>query len=654
MKKIAFICLLLVLGGVAFVFALTKNTPASHPVLRASDLPTLIPTRAFYANPRSEFGYVASHDGVYTISEKASLFGRSMVVREIASGEQIAEFPIGLSGIRWHPDKPLLRFIFEGHDWEADPFNPERENWRRTSPVKLSGGWNLTQYATNAEEPVLFWGRTSRSELGHMWRVSQDGLDVERMAEGNSRSHYWVFNKGKTKPILRVDSLNTSTQRVFRKTESTWDVLFDLDLNDVFEPLSPVDETGHLVARSSRGRDKAALVRLDTTTGEETVLVENPDGDIGAATALTYDEGPDIIRMGLDTLDRVALTDRGEVFLNILAEFPQPVSLGYTSATPSGRYVIQAISPQSKSWIYLLIDLENQSYEVLDEFHFRRFQDRLVQEKSVRFQARDGLQIPAVLSMPRGVSGPIPFIVHIHGGPAGASALGYDHDTQFLVNRGYGVLSVNFRGSKGFGKAFQAKGFGRFGRAMQDDIADAAQWLVEEGLADTDALVAMGTSYGGYSAALAMTRDPGLFDAAVVEFPMLDVEFQSKYHPGFWNNGIDGWWRYFGQLDDPDDLALMRDYSPANRIDDIHGPILIHGGLRDQIAAVQQVRDFEAAALAAGKDVTVRYFPNAGHGTQHWRDNLDRARSIEDFLANHAGGRSGGFEFVEWAPGVID
>lgn len=654
MNKIAFICLLIVFGGSAFGLALTKNTPVSHLGLRGSDLPELIPTRAFYADPRSEFGYVASHDGTYTVSQKASLLGRSMVVREVASGEQIAEFPVGLSRIRWHPDKPLLRFIFGGHDWEADPFNPKQGNWRRTSPAKLSGGWFLNEYATDAKEPVLFWGRTDLSAAGHMWRVSQDGLDAQRIAEGNSNTRYWVFEEDNTKPILRIDSLNASTQRVFKKTGRAWDVLFDLDLDDVFEPLSPIGETGHLVVRSSRGRDKAALVKLDTNTGEETVLLENSDGDIGPATALTYDEGPDIIRMGFDTLDMVALTDRGEVFLNILADFPQPVSLGYTSATPSGRYVTQAISPQSKSWVYLLIDLENQSYEVLGEFHFRRFQDRLVQEQSVRFQARDGLEIPAVMSMPRGVSGPIPFIVHVHGGPAGVSALGYDHDTQFLVNRGYGVLSVNYRGSKGFGKAFQAKGFGEFGRAMQDDIADAAQWLVEEGLADTDALVAMGTSYGGYSAALAMTRDPGLFDAAVVEFPMLDVEFQSKYHPGFWDNGIDGWRRYFGQLDDPEALSLMRDYSPANRVGDIHGPILIHGGLRDQVTAVQQVRDFEAKALATGKDVTVRYFPNAGHGTQHWRDNLDRARSIEDFLANHAGGRSGGFEFVEWAPGVID
>ena len=256
--------------------------------------------------------------------------------------------------------------------------------------------------------------------------------------------------------------------------------------------------------------------------------------------------------------------------------------------------------------------------------------------------------------MPEGVTDPIPFVVYIHGGPAGQTDLGYGHGTQFLVNRGYGVLSVNFRGSTGFGKAFQAKGFREFGRAMQDDIADAAQWLVDEGMADKNALVAMGTSYGGYSAALAMTRDPELFNAAIVEFPMLDVEYQSKYHPGFWESGLDGWWRYFGKPDVPADLELMQTFSPSNLVEDLHGPILLIGGMRDEITSVQQAKDFEAAAVLAGKDIQAHYFPDAGHGVHTWRDRLRRARLLEDFLATQLGGRTGGFELVEQAPAFID
>jgi dipeptidyl aminopeptidase/acylaminoacyl peptidase len=653
LKKLSFSIFILVAISIGAALFVTRNSAPTHPVLRASDLPPLIPTRSFYADHRASSGYVASHDGSLVSFEKSSLTGRNIVVKNVTTGKEISKFPIGLSFIRWHPTKPLLRFIFEGHDWEADPYSSDRKNWQRTSPVKLSGGWAKNQIATDETMPILTWGKSHSRWDGHMWLVSQDGLIAEKIAEGNSNTQYWVFDD-ETKPVLRLDSLDPATTRLFKKTSDSWEKLIDVDLGDNFFPLSHVFADGSLIVRSSRGRDKAALVSMNVETGNETVLVENPEADIAWTTALTPAQIPDIVRMGFDTMERVALTDRGTVFLDILAQFPQPVTLGQTTPTASGRYVTQAISVQSKSYIHLLIDLEEKSYVTLAEHGLRRFKDHLVLEQAVTFKARDGLDIPAVLTMPKNVTGPIPFIVYIHGGPAGHTTLGYGHGTQLLVNRGYGVLSVNFRGSTGFGKAYQAKGFKEFGRAMQDDIADAANWLVSEGLADENALVAMGISYGGYSAALAMTRDPGLFDAAIVEFPMLDVEFQSKYHPGFWDDGIDGWWRYFGKTDNANDLVSMKEFSPSNRINQLHGPILLMGGERDQITAVQQVKDFETAALAASKNVEAHYFPNAGHGVNHWRDRLRRARLMEEFLAKYAGGRSGGFEFAERAPAFID
>lgn len=641
------VCSLAVAGA---LFA-TKDTGPTHPELRTANLPPLIPTRAFYADPRSESGYVASGDAKYVSFEKASLTGRKIIVKDLETNSKITEFPIGLSHIRWHPTKPLLRFIYQGHDWEADPFNSKQENWKRTSPIHLSGGWVKNRIATDEQMNILTWGKSQTRSDGHMWVVSQDGLKAEKVAEGNGLTNYWVFDDHE--PLLRMDSLDPATTRVFRKKDDEWLKFIDIDLGDDFSPFY-IQSDGGLIARSARGRDKAALVRFDTTTGGETVLLENPTADIGWPTNLTLSGEPDFIRLGMDTLDRVALTERGQVFLDILGQFPQPISLGDTTPTASGRYVTQALSIQSQSYIYLLIDLEEKSYTTLGEYHFRRFKEHLVQEQTVTFQARDGLDIPAVLTMPKNVKGPVPFIVYIHGGPAENARVGYVHDTQFLVNRGYGVLAVNFRGSTGFGKKFQAEGFREFGRAMQDDITDAAHWLVEEGMADEDALVAMGISYGGYSAALAMTRDPGLFDAAIVEFPMLDVEFQSKYHPGFWTNGLNAWWRYFGKPDDPNDLEVMKEYSPSNLVDDLHGPLLVLGGMRDEITAVQQVKDFEASALSSGQEVEVHYFPNAGHGVSNWRDRLRRARLLEDFLAEHAGGRTGGFEFAERAPKFID
>lgn len=653
MKKLFIgISAVVVIAAAGALFA-TRDTAATHPTLKASELPRLIPTRAFYADPRAAYDYVASGDGKYVAFTQASLTGRSIVIKDLETNDVVSEFSAGLRFLRWHPTKPLVRFIFEGNDWEADPFNPARVNWKRISPLRLSGGWIKNEIASSEDQSILAWGKSHKNDTGHMWLVSQNGLNAEKVAEGNPKTQYWVFDE-QTKPVLRLDSLDPATTRLFRKDESGWQFLSDISLNDTFSPLSRVRADGTLLARSSRGRDKIALVSFDTRTAQETVLLESPDADIGLATGLTTSAEPDVIRLAANTQERVALTDRGQVFLDILAQFPQPVSLRPTVPTASGRFVTQAISSRSKPFSFILMDLEEETFVTLGAPTLHRFEDHFVQERGVTFTARDGVEVPAMLMLPKGVDGPVPFVVYIHGGPAEHVSLGYAHDAQFLVNRGYGVLFVNFRGSTGYGKEFQSRGFKEFGRAMQDDIADAALWLVDQGIADTDALVAMGISYGGYSAALAMTRDPGLFDEAIVEFPMLDVEFQSQNYPGFWDNGMDAWWRYFGKVDNPEDLELMREYSPSNRVEDLHGPVLLLGGMRDEITAVQQIKDFEASAKAAGKDVKAHYFDNAGHGVSHWRDELRRARLIEEFLAKHAGGRSGGFEFAERAPAFID
>ena len=653
MKKLLItVGVLIAIGGGVSLY-LTRNTGPGHPVLQAADLPPLIPTRAFYADPRAAYDYVVNSDATLMAYTKASLLGRDIVVEDIATRTQIGTLPLGLSFLRWHPTEPLIRFIFEGNDWEVDPYNPDRQNWKRITPVKLSGGWSKNEIAQTPDDTILAWGKTCNRCGSNMWLVSQDGLEAEQIAEGTNETVYWVFDENDA-PVLRVDSLDAAHQRVFRKDGDVWNTLFDVNLNDAFYPLGQVRADNTVLVTSSRGRDTTAMVSLDVTTGEETVVISAQGADLGWTNDITLDGQPDFIRLRTDTGERRALTDAGQVYLDILATFPQPVALGATNPTAGGRYVVQSLSPQNQSYVTILIDLQEKSYITLGEYHFRRFADDLVLDQAITFPARDGLDIPAMLLRPKGTTGPIPFVVMIHGGPAQHWGSGYDHMSQFLLNRGYGVLGVNFRGSTGYGKDFQAKGFMEFGRAMQDDVTDAALWLVEEGLADTDALIAMGASYGGYSAALAMSRDPGLFDAAIVEFPMLDVEFQSKYHAGFWDSGMFGWSRYFGDVENPDELELMRKYSPVNQIADLHGPILLIGGVKDQITAVQQVRDYEAAAIAAGKQIEVAYFENAGHGVSHWRDELRRARLIEDFLATHAGGRSGGFEFVEWAPDFID
>lgn len=239
--------------------------------------------------------------------------------------------------------------------------------------------------------------------------------------------------------------------------------------------------------------------------------------------------------------------------------------------------------------------------------------------------------------------------MRVHGGPALSDVWHFDEQTQFLVNRGYAVLSVNYRGSTGFGKAFQAAGFGDIGKKMQDDIVDAAHWLVAQGIADKDNMAVMGGSYGGYAAAEAMVRDPGVFKAAIAEYGVMDIKYQMDNNPFAWGLIKDQMVRYFGDPDKPEDVAGMKAASPITHPERVQGAILLTAGKEDHTVGFEQSEAFAKALKADGKDVSAVYFEKEGHGYTRWQTKVRRARLVEDFLAKELGGRTGNFDIAELA-----
>jgi len=170
---------------------------------------------------------------------------------------------------------------------------------------------------------------------------------------------------------------------------------------------------------------------------------------------------------------------------------------------------------------------------------------------------------------------------------------------------------------------------------------------VDQGIADPDVIGVMGASYGGYASALAMTRDSGVFAAAVPGVAMLDVVSQTQFPPYSWGLSLAYWTRYFGDPEVPQDLEDMNTYSPINQVANLSDPVLMIAGRQDQVVGVEQTERFVQAAQDAGKDIETLYFDDEGHWDYHWTNNVIRARRVEDFLAKHLGGRSGGWDMIE-------
>lgn len=247
------------------------------------------------------------------------------------------------------------------------------------------------------------------------------------------------------------------------------------------------------------------------------------------------------------------------------------------------------------------------------------------------FRARDGLTIHGYLTLPRGAgNAPLPFVILPHGGPSARDMIGFDYIAQMIASRGYGVLQPNYRGSRGYGGAFEQAGYQQWGLKMQDDVTDATRWLIDRGIADPGRICIVGWSYGGYAALMGGIKTPELFRciasiAGVTDLRRrLDWAEQSR----------------FADINLPrfdSDPAILAANSPVLQADRIRAPVLLVHGRRDFTVSVEDSEAMEAALRAAGKPVQAMYFDDDDHYLYRERDRIALMRTLADFLERSLG-----------------
>lgn len=258
---------------------------------------------------------------------------------------------------------------------------------------------------------------------------------------------------------------------------------------------------------------------------------------------------------------------------------------------------------------------------------------KLAPVKFVSYLARDGLEIPAYLTLPigRGTRN-LPLVLMPHGGPHVRDSWAFDYWVQFLANRGYVVLQPNFRGSSGYGKEFLAKGFGQWGTGMQDDLVDGVQWLIREGTVDPKRICIMGGSYGGYAALMGAIKTPELFRCAISWAGVTDVNDMMRFDRSQmlpkrykkWRNRVLG----EAELD-------LRTVSPVHRAADVNVPVLLMHGRDDDNVPYRQARNFVKAMEKARKPLEFIEFPEAGHTIDTTEDRTRFLAAAEAFLTKH-------------------
>ncbi|MGH8307623.1 MAG: alpha/beta hydrolase family protein [Gammaproteobacteria bacterium] len=296
---------------------------------------------------------------------------------------------------------------------------------------------------------------------------------------------------------------------------------------------------------------------------------------------------------------------------SLYAAFPDQM-VEITSNTRDGSQMVIYVHSDRNPGAYYLFDAKTSKVSLLFNLLPDIDPQKMASMRPVTFKARDGVVLHGYLTLPSGSNGKnLPLIINPHGGPHGIrDEWGWDPEAQFFASRGYAWLQVNYRGSGGYGMKFQDMGYRHWGTTMQDDLADAVHWAIQQGYADSKRICIYGASYGGYAAVENVIRYPDLYKCAVGYVGVYDLTLMA--HHGDTHHFASGQ-RYIDVVLGDDDAELEK-YSPAYNADKIKVPLFLVYGGADMRVVPENAKELMSALDKAGKKYEVMYEPNEGHG----------------------------------------
>ncbi|MGH7131153.1 MAG: S9 family peptidase [Phycisphaerales bacterium] len=398
--------------------------------------------------------------------------------------------------------------------------------------------------------------------------------------------------------------------------------------------------------RDSRGRDTGALYLVDAKTKAKTLIAENPKADVGGVIVHPTEKNVQAVSFNYLRNEWTVLDKSIQADLDYLKTVSDG-EVNITSRTLDDRKWVVAYAIDNgpaKSYIYdrdakkaTFVFVNNQRLAGLPLTHMQ----------PVVIKSRDGLDLVAYLSLPLNADAnqdgkpeaPVPMVLDVHGGPWARDAWGYNPEHQWLTNRGYAVLSVNFRGSTGFGKNFVNAGNREWAGKMHNDLLDAVDWAVKQNVTTKDKVAIYGGSYGGYATLVGLTFTPDVFACGVDIVGPSNINTLLATIPAYWKPIISQFTARVGDFQSDEGKAFLLSRSPISKVDQIKKPLLIGQGANDP--RVKQSEADQIVKAMQDKKIPVTYvlFADEGHGFARPPNRMAFYAVAEAFLAQHLGGR---------------
>ncbi len=608
----------------------------------AAALAPLIPMKDFFRNPEKT-SFEISPNGEYIAfmqpwEKRLNVFvqkiGSDTTVRVTSAKER------DIAGYGWKSNNRLVFVQDTGGDenFHLYAVGADGSNQKDLTPFEKVQTQIIDSLEDNDNEMIV--GLNKRNpQIFDVYRINVNTGDMQLIAENPGNITGWQTDwDGKLRIATTTDGVNNTL--LYRKTEAEkFSPVITTTFKESAAPLFFTFDNKNVYMSSNIGRDKAAIVKYDIENKKELeVIFEHPEVDV--TDLLSSRKRKVITGVSFNTekshykffdKEREALQGGLE---KRLPGYEVRVA-GFNKA--EDKCLVRTFSDRSLGEYYFY-DLKTRDFKKLAEVSSWIKEADMAEMKPITFQSRDGLTIHGYLTLPKGETPKgLPVVVNPHGGPWYRDSWGYNPEVQFLANRGYAVLQLNFRGSTGYGRKFWESSFKQWGKTMQNDVSDGVQWLIKQGVADPKRIGIYGGSYGGYATLAGLTFTPELYACGVDYVGVANLFTFMKSIPPYWKPFLDMLYEMVGNPEK--DEALLRAGSPVFHVDKIKAPLLVAQGQNDPRVNKNESDQMVAALKSRGIEVPYMVKENEGHGFHNEENRFDFYRAMESFLGKHLGGR---------------
>ncbi len=504
-------------------------------------------------------------------------------------------------------------------------------------------GVRAQPYAVPKNDPdTIYVGLNDRDAAWHdLYKVKISTGARELMRKNTDRIAGWFFdNAGALR--LAVRSADNGDTQILRVDPDKFTEIYSCSVLEGCGPTRFDGENKRVYMETNKGSDLTRLTLFDPQTGKEELVESDPLKRVDFGGAIFSEKTNKLVATTYeDERERVYFRDKAwqADYEFLTKKLPgKEISPGSMTADES-IWMISASSDlePGERWLFeratKKLTFQYRNYEKLPR-------EALAPMKAVKYPSSDGLEIPAFLTVPKGVPAKnLPLVVFPHGGPWYRDSWRYHPYAQFLANRGYAVLQPNFRGSTGYGKKFIDAGNKQWGDKMQDDLTWGVKYLVGNGTVDAKRVAIMGGSYGGYATLAGVTFTPDLYAAAVSIVGPSNLLTLLETIPPYWEAGRKVFHARMGDPNTPEGKAQLERQSPLNSAAKIKTPLLVVQGANDPRVKKAESDQIVIALRDRGFPVEYIVAPDEGHGFARPVNNMAMFAAAERFLAKHVGGR---------------